>query len=326
MADADQINSDTSTNCTRCKNPARTGIRCVRCGKVSHKSCLKIIKNVKFLDDDTVICCATEVLENQTDFQDKVTLSRENNVNSNTLLENVKEMKISHLKEIICLKDLIINNQAIAIKALTDQVASLKHSLSFFSGFDLPSTNSSQDSNKPGNIISVDKASSSVALSAGPVISQKAVASAIHNAKAQSVCKEIINLEMDSTKQQEVKPSTKTKARKILVGKQDNMLNCPFKAAAARPTRRLYEYHVTNLDPDTDVAALSDYLKGLAPNVTVDKLNSKNPQKYSSFKVSIPEDESVCILDSSIWPNNVVVNRFFRSKGSRGASNNPASN
>lgn len=322
MADVDLINSDASTNCTRCKNPARTGIRCIRCGKVSHKSCLKIMKNVKFLDDDNVICCAAEVPDNLTDLQVNAAPSKENIVKSVTISDDVDKIRISYLEEIICLKDLIINNQALAITALTDQIALLKDSLS--RGLDQLSNDLPHSVIKHSNIKSVDRATSSSTSTASPVISQKTVANAIHNAKALTVCTETINLENDTIKQPQHKSSNKTRARKILIGKQENSL-CPFKAAETRPTRRIYEYHVTNLNPDTDVAALCGYLKGFAPNVIVDKLNSKNPQRYSSFKVAVPEDESVCILNSSIWPQDVIVNRFFRSKGSRSVPRNQTS-
>lgn len=57
MSDVNQNNPENFSHCTRCKNLARGGIKCMRCGKISHTSCINKLKSVKFLDDDKIVCC-----------------------------------------------------------------------------------------------------------------------------------------------------------------------------------------------------------------------------------------------------------------------------
>lgn len=72
--------------------------------------------------------------------------------------------------------------------------------------------------------------------------------------------------------------------------------------------------HVTNLDANTDAVGLKQYLCQFAPEVEVLKLTVRNPQKYSSFKVSIPASKAQSLLNSDIWPQEVTANQFFRSR------------
>lgn len=326
MADAAQTSVETVNNCTRCKNPARTGIKCVRCGKVSHKSCLKMLKNVKFLEDDKVVCCP-DLSDEQACNMDKpsvTSLDGESSPNL-SLVDDVLMPKISYLEEIIRQKDLIISNQSIAITALNEQIILLKETKRLSGSPILTPADVSQESaNKHSNKKQPVKVAAPVAsTSARPIISEKFVANAIHNANAQSICTEVINLESNGIKRSQrpansTTPNSKSRSRKILIGNRDNPLDCPFKAAAPRSNRQMYEYHVTNLDSKTDVSVLDKYLKGFSSNIVIEKLHSKNPEKYSSFKLSVPAAESSSILDSNIWPEGVVVNRFFRPKSSGG--------
>lgn len=308
MADPSLSSADMSTNCTRCKNPARTGIKCIRCGKVSHKSCLKILKTAKFIDDDTVICC-TET-DDQLSIPGKslhISVSDASTDTNLSTTESLDKARISYLEEIIRLKDLIISNQSIAIRSLNEQIILLKNSKSVLCSPPPTHKATSQQSN-----INVKPVATT---STNSLISDKAVSNAIHNARALNTCNKIINLEDDKIKVPTTRPKTRT--RSILIGSQESTSNCPFKAAITSAPDRPYEYHVTNLDVNTDVDILSGYLKSFSPNIIVEKLSSKNPLKYSSFKLTVPSNESSSILDSNVWPCGVVLNRFFPSKSSQ---------
>lgn len=319
MAEDNATNTESLTNCTRCRNPARSGIRCIRCGKTSHKSCLKILKNVQFLDNDTVVCCS-DVQDVSNVAPEKSTVYNSNPDNS----ENIDKIKISYLEEIIRQKDLIISNQDTAIKSLKEQIVLMKEARSVCS---LPQQSTSKESlvntgdkvtkkNKVKNVNTAVTAPNGSTSSS--VISKSEVSCAVHSAKALSICDKFINIENDLTTHQPlVRRVEKNKSRSILVGNQENSVNYPFKAASRITSGRLFEYHATNFDVNTDTIALDGYLKGFAPNASVIKLNSKNPDKYSSFKVLVPEAESSKILVSNIWPQGVVLNRFFRPKGFR---------
>ena len=44
--------------CKKCKTMPASGYRCIRCNSLSHPSCVKLLKNVKYIDNFTIICCS----------------------------------------------------------------------------------------------------------------------------------------------------------------------------------------------------------------------------------------------------------------------------
>lgn len=73
-------------------------------------------------------------------------------------------------------------------------------------------------------------------------------------------------------------------------------------------------FHVSNLKPDTSVENLQNFLKNKFSNVICEKLSSRYPNSYSSFKVLIPSSEYNKALEGSNWPNKVNVHHFFHRK------------
>lgn len=72
--------------------------------------------------------------------------------------------------------------------------------------------------------------------------------------------------------------------------------------------------HVYKLHPHTTEVELNNYLKQAFPEVTSEKLNSRYPNYYSSFKVTIHEEHLNTAMDPSFWPKGVLVNRFFHKR------------
>ncbi|KAG5864494.1 hypothetical protein JTB14_002064 [Gonioctena quinquepunctata] len=56
----DTNDASASKSCEKCKRIAHSCPKCSLCGTVSHNSCVSYLKNVKFLDDNTFICCEVE--------------------------------------------------------------------------------------------------------------------------------------------------------------------------------------------------------------------------------------------------------------------------
>lgn len=83
--------------------------------------------------------------------------------------------------------------------------------------------------------------------------------------------------------------------------------DCAIKAVA-----RYAHLHVYRLDPDLSVEQLSNYLKTKnILNSKVEKLQSKYPEQYSSFKVSVPLSCLEDIKNPNLWPKDTGINRFF---------------
>lgn len=80
------------------------------------------------------------------------------------------------------------------------------------------------------------------------------------------------------------------------------------------------DYHVFNCDREMRVEELSKYLTEeiKIPNIICEKMDSKHPDRYSSFKISVPVNHVEAFKDPNIWPEYVCINRFenrfFRKK------------
>lgn len=315
---------DVANYCVRCKQPIKIGIKCNRCGRLAHKACAKLLKNALLLDGERMICCgdfSTKMSERVIDVEgvteEEITTSGE-----------FYRMKIKYMEEIIKQKDLIIMNQGIAITALTDQNELLKRQI-----LDL-SDNISQSTQK--NVVShakLSKVSKPVKRSTtinttstvtapeisiasrqeeapGHTVTIQDVSKAIHNIEARRICDDIVNVESDIITERR---NQTRNSRSVLVGCGNDQKSCPFKAASLV---KFKEFHATNFEVNVDEVELCSYLKGFVPDIQVKKLVSRNPNRYSSFKISVPYAEVDKILVPEIWPNEVILNRFFRSKQS----------
>lgn len=317
--------------CKRCKNQVTDGLKCLNCGTLSHRSCLKSLKNVKYLSDKSVICCAEA---NSAGTSSSTTSSP---ISSKT--ENPDKIKIELLQVIINQKDLVIENQKIAITALTDQIALLKLTKPLVSNNsannsvtgtikktspNLISRPTDGTTNKESCIsandiaIAVEKAPDK-----SPALNNSANHSLTSTGKKTSSNPTNRSLESPTIKEPFISPnnlaiavendqnkiSHTRKSGNILIGSRTN--DCPFKAAKRTNVKYL---HATNFDPDVCERSLEKYLRNYAPGVQVVKLNNFNPSRYSSFKIEVPSSEIDRILIGDIWPSEVIINQFFRSK------------
>lgn len=83
--------------------------------------------------------------------------------------------------------------------------------------------------------------------------------------------------------------------------------NCNIKAVA-----KYAHLHVYRLDPKLSLEEMDDYLKSQnISNAKLEKLPSKRPEEYSSFRVSVPMDIMNDVKNPSLWPKDACINRFF---------------
>lgn len=74
-------------------------------------------------------------------------------------------------------------------------------------------------------------------------------------------------------------------------------------------------FHVCYLDPKLNDRDLMSYLKDCnITQVKCEKLNSKFPDEYSSFKIGVPYSQVETIKNPEIWPEGVSINRFFQKR------------
>lgn len=316
----DEIRELSSTNiCKRCNSSVTNGHKCRKCGTLSHKSCLKAIK-ATFYEDSTVDCCLNAPVSAK-----KSNIAKnESTVNNVDLDKSIEQIRIAYLEEIIRQKDLVINNQAMLVESLQAQLTLLSSNISARTESNSkvpskPKSSSYSEMTSNGNNKSANKMDFSEQQKTSKKIMSSDVSCAIHTAKASKLCHDVINLANDV----EEKPinsmkSQKNRRRNLLVGSADSDNgSSSFKSAKII---QMKHFHITNCDPNTTQEVLKLHLNKIVPMVQVESLKSRNPEQYSSFKISIPILEAPKILKAELWPSGVVINQFFRPRSQQGSN------
>lgn len=325
--------------CKRCNSIVTDGLRCVNCGILSHKSCLKYYKYIKYLSDDTVICC----IENST--PDLTPTDSIPPLSPLPQEETADSVKIILLQEIIKQKDLVIENQKIAIRALNDQIVLLRevqsnaatnthtgavkkgtaHELplaskkTIISSADvagaIPEVKSNVAANTYAGAVKKGSALDETTPFEFPLASKKTtvssadVAGAISNAQAQTTSKSI---NPNNNTPHLLAPHNRVprKSGNILTGSSKNS-SCPLKAVEKRSKKY---FHLTMMSPDSNTEELQRYLQTFADSSEVKRLPSNSPQSYASFKIGVDTVEADKLMKPEIWPDKAILNHFFPSR------------
>lgn len=146
-------------------------------------------------------------------------------------------------------------------------------------------------------------------------ITQKHLKDALTEAEAElkMTCNNYANLENDETSKQEwqtVNYKQKTrKNNKPIVGNGSLATNHVLKS-----TDNFAFLHVYKLHPTTSVQELEDFLKPIVGEIKCEKLNSRNPEYYSSFKLTIDDCHVPEVMSANLWPKGVCINKFFHPR------------
>lgn len=120
--------------------------------------------------------------------------------------------------------------------------------------------------------------------------------------------KEIENIEL----LQDNENDWTVKVNKRKFKKLDVVTGVDKKAGTIKGVHKYGHLHVYRLDPVITEEDLINYVKSKNINeVKCEKLNSKFPDIYSSFKVSVPSKYFEVLLKPEMWPEEVCVNRFL---------------
>jgi hypothetical protein len=340
------INMEKSFKC--CRNKDFANFICIVCCNVFHPSCIERLPNVVKLGGFKIFC-SLECKLNQDDRCKQldslnaqiVNLQKEIS-NKNTYIAKLEEDcrkcnnvdkshnqdfvdatlmyedRIKALEVNIGDKDAIIKYQDISIKSLSDQVDLLKKVNVVFGPCSKAHSVSRANQDDAGDE-ELNKETRPVA-----EFSQTDLSRQVETQKFPF--RTMQTHDNSNTNRPAEPPSNATFAsrlqRRVLVGNCRDTNGCPFRASSL-PLRH---FHATNFEPAVEPALLSDYLKNFAPDVCVVKLNSRNPSKYSSFKISVPINQVDKLLNCEIWPDGITLNKFFLPKKSSGDSTQPENN
>lgn len=91
----------------------------------------------------------------------------------------------------------------------------------------------------------------------------------------------------------------------VIIGSNKN--ECDIKGVS-----KFRHFHVYRLEPTMTSEKLINYIKTKnIPDVMCEKLNSKYPEEYSSFKISVPEAYANQVITPEMWPEGICINRFL---------------
>lgn len=334
--------------CKRCGNVAKTGLKCVQCGTLTHKACCEKLK-IKQIDEYSINCCDKEGLADGDDLDSLPIPSAE--VPDKTASVGCEYSEVYYLKELLKHKDVIIRNQGIVISSLQEQIAMFKTNvyMSPASSSDSKSektdemfpyarvaatVKSSSEGYRPAvNLPFTDSSSMTTVSGRGRLpcarvdkqkvkvvnrpISADAVKDAIENVEARDKMRQIINIESDAKIAHQSNDSAVNRTTgahsnrsKPIVGKKIFKDN-PMALKAA--DRKAF-LHVYKLHPETEITTLISYLSPIFPEVKIERMNARYPQYYSSFKVEIDFANVDKAMNPDLWPVGTCINRFFHRK------------
>lgn len=243
--------------------------------------------------------------------------------------------EVSYLKELLKHKDIIIANQRDLVDSLKEQIRLLKLETSP-KPTAVPKRNTVNARAADGP--TAEKQSENTTTSQGPSISTKgdgnrqmnsriktkatvlvgqngAGAEAegaitnhdMHEALTRVKLQEVIHLNSDPEDNDQWRKVDYRKRRsRFIVGKKSDNSGCKLRAAEMQS-----HWHVCRLHPDTKQEEVVDYLKSDFPDIEVEKLNPSRPTLYSSFKITVKEEDGTKLLDADRWPSGARIRRFF---------------
>lgn len=327
--------------CKGCGKIAKSGLKCVSCGTVTHAGCVKPLRNIKVIDDKSIECC---VLSGSSDgCGGVVKLPVSVGPASTEAVNGFPE--VYYLKQILDHKDVIIKNQAELIDSLRQQIQLMKLNVNSHIPTSSEGTMSdrrelprSSYANVTARIDLEEKADKQTVFTRSKKNGRentnqvspkkdKKLANLQHLETAtEAKFNEIIYLNSDSKESNITRSDGKTTTggaarmthsvrggrqhKKPIIGakvvKEDN--------ASIRAATTFRSFHVSKLHPGTTVGELTAYLQPDFEGVRVEKLESRHPEVYSSFRIDVNEANAVRVLEPALWPVGCRVNKFFHTK------------
>ncbi|CAH0560563.1 unnamed protein product [Brassicogethes aeneus] len=143
---------------------------------------------------------------------------------------------------------------------------------------------------------------------AKPVINIRDVKAAIHKAQALNKMNEVQNL--NSVHNDDGWQLQKRRRNKRFVVGGNSECSDELKTVP-----KFVSLHVTRMNPKTKCENLKKILEKEFPEVVCVEHDSKYPELYSSFKVTILQENFKKAWKRDIWPQGSLVSRFFMKKG-----------
>lgn len=336
-----EISEKSAENKFKCCQKRNTVLVCIRCYNVYHPSCANRIAHLKVIEGHKVVCCRKDVEELS---KDKLTPM--NSSESTVHLQGLYEKLISEIED----KNLILKENNNLLK---DKIKFLENLLSGINsqkqqGGDKPvawkpSVNKSHnsaayqndnynqskqnDNYNQGKQTNVQGSKIKSIVGDAEIINQgleqsKALADGQNTNKAMQVA---VNNALLATKSTESTDGDFTVVQRRR--KRANNVKIGTAISETGPNREkntvllksavIYKsLHVYKLQASTSEEEVIQYLKNRGfMGVKCEKLNSRRPDEYSSFKVSVTDTDYDKLNCEETWPTGVRFNHFLHRLG-----------
>lgn len=306
--------SNSPAICKRCKNKVVSGVKCNICSNFFHASCAKL-NNVIFIDDNNVKCCVDDSgsVSTRTDDNDALLYDA-----LNEIADENNKVDIKLIKYILHQKDVMISELREKNDILTKYIDLLNVQPQVSSNKIETKTQSSVDK----QAVRQDKQVNSVIENSCEITNNDEIRvndklfpflpqhskNGVHSKIQEQHLSSDSSSKQHNTWSDVVRRNTN---RITIVGKKISKDNITPKLQGVP---KYVPLHLYRLAPQTKCEDVIEFMKSSFPEVLVEQLNSRYPELYSSFKVSIYAENINLALDSTIWPENACVRRFLYSR------------
>ncbi|KAJ3660648.1 hypothetical protein Zmor_005087 [Zophobas morio] len=290
--------------CGKCKIKVVNAVKCKTCSQRFHYSCAKLTKNVVIVDGKSVICCEknnSAVTSDETMFADRSELHQD---------EQIKWEEVNPL-----LFKYIIHDKDALIASLRTEILLLNQQLDILRDVRQPckTARSEEESNQNTDINT--KKHQVPKKKVNNEMSKLDRQSSLRENKQTIVDKELEMENNDPDKTNEKRNGDDKYEWKTEKKKRNNKPQ-PIVGSSSSPSvlkavPKMAYIHIYRLMPNTDTEEVTNHLKPIAPEVTVQKLNSRYPSEYSSFQLTVNFENREAVMNPAIWPSGTKLNRFF---------------
>ena len=279
-----------SNVCRRCKVKVVNAIKCILCGNAFHLSCAKLNNDVENIDSETFKCCDSIIDKEGSAFETCV------NQEDSTLCDVLEQyanddgkVDIHLIKYLLNQKEYVIKQKDEIICELRDKITILKKHIEVIDKTHHDTLNDSFKNSLKSAETTLNKTVSNVL--------NKTVDNKI-SLKSGNIANQQVSENFKNPSPTEHKDQTsdlwstvvkrKNNIRHTVIG---NKTNIGASAVKIQGVPRVTSLHVYRMIPSTTTGQLEEFLK---PNLSIlkcEKLNSRNPDIYSSFKIDILEEQ-----------------------------------
>lgn len=297
--------------CLHCRVKAVKGPKCVNCERVFHPKCVERL-NVIVLNSEQVICCKqTQDTQDDSDVVIKFLKSDAFGAIVKNIVQHETSVLFDEITRIREELDAVKSTNIDLIKLLTSSNKVSVPGVSYSHVTQHLSACNQQHFIKSGNSTEIPSNDISPGKTVVGDKTADLIDKRIEKASVLSVEGSPVNDKNTFTfpRYQRKKQNFADRKPKIINGVK------PATSSSLRGVEKMHHFYIGRIDPDMTSSQVEECLKSEInlQNFKCSKLPSKGGS-YSSFKLSIPQSKSNDILNPQIWPQGVVVRRFFPSK------------